>query len=484
MVLAFAMTMVASASDYKITITNAVSGETYTAYKVFDATYNSSGNVAYTIDSNSKWYNLINSNANGSGEDLFTLTAAASTASQSVITYVVTYDESNKQKITNWFNSLDLAANGITTTDAAASDTASSSTLVLDVGAVGYYYVTSTLGSLVSLDSTIPTATITDKNSEPSVDKKVSNDGNTYVGTNTAYIGETVYFQTTIKNFYKTNNLELLVDNMDDGLEFKEVVSVMYYEDVSASGQNIKSSVTVDETDPDVAFTIDFSTVLSSLTVTDESYIVITYSATVTGDGTTTEYDNDTYVKYGGGSTSTKSTTTTYVSEFTLNKTNSSSTTIDGAVFTLTDLTDNPVYFTVSTVSGSTVYTYETDSTASGATTEIGAGEVTIFGLPVGTYTLTETTAPDGYNKLTSTISITISETTDSNGVTGTSMSYTYNNATETGAEIKVVNQAGQEMPTTGGIGTTIFYVFGGLLVLLAAVLLFTRWAMLRKTNQ
>jgi LPXTG-motif cell wall-anchored protein len=41
--------------------------------------------------------------------------------------------------------------------------------------------------------------------------------------------------------------------------------------------------------------------------------------------------------------------------------------------------------------------------------------------------------------------------------------------------EVTVVNKAGTELPSTGGIGTTIFYVVGGLLVIGAAVILIAR---------
>lgn len=54
-----------------IKITNATIGETYTIYKVFDATYSGSDNASYTIHKDSKWYGIVNGNA-----EMFTLTAA------------------------------------------------------------------------------------------------------------------------------------------------------------------------------------------------------------------------------------------------------------------------------------------------------------------------------------------------------------------------------------------------------------------------
>lgn len=97
-------------------------------------------------------------------------------------------------------------------------------------------------------------------------------------------------------------------------------------------------------------------------------------------------------------------------------------------------------------------------------------------GLEEGTYTITELKAPDGYNILTDELQITVTfdEETEQ---------FTYTGATlENGAaHITVVNHAGTELPSTGGIGTTLFYVFGGIFVLAAVILLVTKKRMSAK---
>ena len=97
-------------------------------------------------------------------------------------------------------------------------------------------------------------------------------------------------------------------------------------------------------------------------------------------------------------------------------------------------------------------------------------GVLRFEGLKAGTYTITELRAPDGYNILDDEVQITISW----DPTTGT---FTYGNAVDSDgtARITIVNQIGSELPSTGGIGTTLFYVFGGILVLAAVILLVSK---------
>lgn len=108
----------------------------------------------------------------------------------------------------------------------------------------------------------------------------------------------------------------------------------------------------------------------------------------------------------------------------------------------------------------------------------VGADGVLRFeGLSAGEYTITEIKAPAGYNLLKAPITVTIGFTAPTAPSTDCTWTYTGTdvvNGTNIN-QVTVTNQAGTELPSTGGMGTTIFYVVGSILVVGAAVLLITR---------
>ena len=109
----------------------------------------------------------------------------------------------------------------------------------------------------------------------------------------------------------------------------------------------------------------------------------------------------------------------------------------------------------------------------------VGSDGVLRFeGLSAGEYTITEIKAPDGYNLLKDSIKVTIGWTAPASGKTECTWSYTWGNTADTSSNsntVTVKNQAGTELPSTGSIGTTIFYVLGSVLLVGAAVLLITK---------
>lgn len=110
------------------------------------------------------------------------------------------------------------------------------------------------------------------------------------------------------------------------------------------------------------------------------------------------------------------------------------------------------------------------------------AGDITINGLDDATvYYLYETKAPAGYNRLTAAVRFEITATYSDAGDNCTSVTATVNNDVQSSVSVSVRNNKGSTLPSTGGIGTTLFYVIGGGLMAVAAVLLVTKKRMNNK---
>ena len=103
-------------------------------------------------------------------------------------------------------------------------------------------------------------------------------------------------------------------------------------------------------------------------------------------------------------------------------------------------------------------------------------GVLRFDGLAAGKYEITELKAPDGYNLIKTPIKVTIICNLPENGEGNCTWEVTEPGQVVDGIiELKVVNKTGAELPSTGGMGTTMFYVIGGILVALAAVLMIVR---------
>ncbi len=505
LVLVFAMSGTAFASDLKsyssstdtsftITVDPAYSGETYTAYKIFDVTYSdedSSGNISYsyTIEGDSVWYSTVSSSG------LFTLTQISGSN-----TYVVVVNDGvTSEQIADAFTSVPDGAVAAATATAGIvrdEDTGESgkTTVTLDVtdSGPGYYFVTTSLGSVVSLDTTNPAVTIEDKNPVPTLTKEVENESHngrvednndeTEGDEDTAKVGDILEFEIKISNAAHKSAL-CLHDYTTEGLSYygSEHISI-YLNSVSASNKvssdwyTIQDSNCEDGCDFEIVFNAEWLDDLS-----DTDVIIITYEAVVNEEAVYVN-DNDAFLTYGTNGYSIVVETETDVYGLGLKKVDGDGNELDDATFTLTYSDGTTLVEFVTSQDpdneGNVIYTVydaiDDPEHEEETTTNIIVGSATIFGLDVGTYTLTETEAPDGYNKLTSSITVTIAEdgTVTISGNTQGSL---------TDGTITVVNNAGAILPGTGGMGTTIFYVIGGILVIGAVVLLITRRRMNRQ---
>ncbi len=471
LVMCFGLTCTAfAADDGSITITNAAEGETYSVYKLLDVTYNTSGtSYAYTIDPTSDWYAFF---VTGEGSKYVSVDA---TTYQVTWTMASTGTDSEAKAFAA--AALEYAKdNNISPTATATAD--DSGSLTFSGLEYGYYLIDSSLGTVLTLDSAAPNVEVEDKNGEPTVDKTVTEDSTgAYGESNTADVGEVVTFKIEITDGYASSNL-VLHDTLSDGLTLNEDSFTIQIgsslASVDATVSDTYYTITTTGLTDGCTFEIAFDDSFTTGILTESQLIIVTYTATVNSDAViySTGNSNETYVSYGNESESIKDTTVTYVYELYVYKytTDSSSNevTLEGAKFVLYRTVNGTNYYIILDSNG--IVSGETTNKDDATELTTGSDGVVYFGgLDAGTYYLEETEAPDGYNKLAAPVTVTIAQ----DGTLANSGTITYN-GNDTDA-IKIYNGSSEEMPSTGGIGTTIFYVVGGVLVVGAVVVLITR---------
>lgn len=470
----------------KITITGAKKGETYKLYKIlslesYSYTENDkdNGNYAYTLTSNG-WDSFIK----GAGvlNEYFEF--------DKTNTYLTWKGDKSPARVKEFAQlALKYARNEanqlqpVQQVQTATSDTVTYSGLDL-----GYYLVDSSMGTLCALTTTNPTVEIQEKNTAPTVEKKVGNStDNVNSENNTASIGDKVYFKTTITAQPGAQNY-VLHDKMDAGLTFNEdSVKVNLRKKGTSNDQNLTKethynveTTNLDNTDPKCTFHINFFQSLCDSLGADDT-ITVTYSATlnenavIAGKGN----ENETWLKYGDSQNTQHKTTTTKTFEmkvFKFYKDKNDSNTekgLAGATFKLTkDSKDAENISFVKTSDKSAaedVYRVAKKGEAGTVTTITSpdSGKFKIQGLGAGTYNLTETQQPAGYNKLSGPVTVVI----DENGKVKVKKGANLEDATE----VKVENKTGTVLPSTGGAGTTMIYLIGGALVLGSGVVLVTK---------
>lgn len=204
-------------------------------------------------------------------------------------------------------------------------------------------------------------------------------------------------------------------------------------------------------------------------TLENDDQLIVTYSATLNDKAEigNTGNKNETKLTYGDNNKTETATTTTRTFEIPVFKYTGTDTPLPGAIFKLsTDEKGNDI-IKLEKKKGTTTEEYLVNS--SGTVTEITTGDTgkfTIQGLAAGTYYLTETQQPAGYNKLKDPIQIKID---------GAGVIKVVTNQEEVVTEVKVLNQTGSILPSTGGMGTTLFYIFGAILVIGSGVVLITK---------
>ena len=472
--LAFALAVPAfAAGTNSITVKNAVKDQEYKLYKMLDLVVNDA-HTAYSYTVNSAWANFFKADDSN--------TTDVNEAGKGL-----TYVNIDAQGYVTWKENADVAAFAKDAEEFAKGLAALKTEMPAADGdftftglEAGYYLVTSTLGTKAIVGTTPdnPKPAIQEKNAVPENVKNVQEDSTSAWGTtNDADIGQVVNFKSTITAQPGAENY-VFHDKMSEGLTYKGDAKVYTDEAMTqelAAGNYTVNATPNDNDTFDITFTQDY---LNTITVATKLYVkysaTLNENANVGNDGN----PNESKLSYGEinqdtgkpGSTTPPSETKTYtwdvgVFKYTMNGETEKA--LAGATFTLRKNADgsnpialvsegNNVYRVAKTNETVTVTEITTDAT----------GKFTIKGLDADTYYLTETAAPAGYNKLAAPVTIVIGENGVVNGTT---------EAPQGVDEVKVLNQSGTELPSTGGIGTTIFYIVGGVLVVGAVVLLVTK---------
>lgn len=468
LVLAMAVPAFAEENTGRITVQGAVNGEIYSIYKIFDVTgYDMTTNphkITYKVtDGWASFFEKGNPGANyvtlDSKNQISGTTLDSSTAPEFAAAAIEWAKDSNHNiKATD-----SKTANGDSVTFANVAD--------------GYYLVDTSLGALCSLDNvTGNAAKISEKNKVPSVEKKVKS-GDNYDSSNSAKIGDTVEYKTTITINGSVEKV-VLYDKMDAGLTFNEtsVKVKVGGADVAEDKYTLQKPGT-ESSDP-CTFEIEFKdSYIAGLAIGTQ--IEVTYSATLNESAVigTTGNKNDTWLKY-GNSGSVTSETTTYSYSFDLVKTDSDGTLLAGAKFKL--YADQDCTNEIKLVAdGTNGYRVATTGETGVPYIETNANNaLTIKGLKGTTaYYLKEIEAPKGYNELENAFAFNIASANISSNLSDTSNKWDEGKSTG----IHIINNAGTTLPSTGGMGTTVFYVVGGGLMAVAVVLLVTKKRMENK---
>lgn len=488
LVLALAGTAYAAGTN-TITVHNAKGGETYKIYKMLDLTVDD-GKEHYSYTLNTDWSAFF---TNGAG------TAYVNVSNDGL--NVVTWNEGMKDAASMEAFGKAAAAWAVENSKNTAADDIAPNTdgeITFEGLDNGYYLITSTNGTLAIVDTTPtnPNPEINEKNVNPSVTKKICEDANGAYGDSPidAQIGDTVYYQATITAQKGSKNL-VFHDKMEAGLTLvRDTITVKV--DGQELTENEDYTLTTTGLTAGETFQITFKETWQN-NLTGVTSVVIEYQATLNKDAeiSTATNDNTAWVTWGDKGKSEESTVSvhTYKGEIVkyYAKTDGTGTTnhlLDGAGFKLYDekTGGNPIQVVdITNNAEGSPKMYRIATSGETGVEEIMAtgGRVIIQGLDKDkSYYLEETTTPAGFNKLANRVELKLeagNEIVGENEI-GPDGSWKATEGGKTGAAVEIENKYGTELPSTGGMGTTIFYVIGSVLVIGAVVLLVSKKRMSR----
>lgn len=495
-------TLTVSTTDAKF------AGKTVNAYKMFSATVSSDGGaVSYTLTDGWKPFFMsstldgltgvtdanVNDKANeyvskltGKEKDLSAFAAKASNWAQTNnitadATATVSKNAATDGKYTATFTNLDYGYYVVAVPGATVADT------------------NSQYAALVRVHSTSVDAEI--KGALPTVDKKVQVNGTGKDATD-AKIGDTLTFTltSTIPDMSAYNTYTFnFKDTLSKGLTFGQVTSVKVG-DTTLTKDTDYTVTTAPADSGKTLLTVAMKDFKTKQQANAGKKITVTYTATLNKDAVvggagnvnsaTIQYSNNPSTNGTGESEPSKVRVFTYgftVDKYTGKNYDDTATRLAGAEFTLAHKGGTAISFVKVADSATQNAVYRVaKADEAGATTTITTpanGKVEFRGLENGEYTLTETKAPAGYNKLASAIGVKVNGQNNGTDTTNATVTITYNNdngndynQTASNGVIPVQNKSGAILPGTGGMGTIAFTVIGVLVIALGVA-----WTLKRK---
>jgi LPXTG-motif cell wall-anchored protein len=342
----------------------------------------------------------------------------------------------------------------------------------------GYYLVTSTYGTEASVASTPanPAQTISEKNSENTTDKDVQeaaerNDATASWGDeNDAAVGDTVNFRAQV-NIAKNSINVKYHDTMTEGLDWTGTANTKVYTDAALTTELASTNYSVAAGTAPETFVVTFTNEYVAGLTEAITTVYVGYSAVLNDKAVVATAEVNTgKITWGDKGESEETTTDTNTHKFTILKydgTDSSKNPLANAKFKLYTVADAGTALKLAKNADGTIYRV-VDTSDSGATLPTGytlvtddknvtlaSGVITVEGVDSDDYYLEETDAPTGFNPISGRIKV---EVDAANSL-----------------EKKVENNSGAQLPSTGGMGTTIFYIIGAILVAGAVIVLVTK---------
>ena len=467
-----------------ITISNPAQGKTYEVFKLLDVVEDESdlanNGFIYKLTADA-WADFITNVKDGSDNNYFNLFENGGTK------YVLA-NENLKHGIADFAAKAKAYAETNKLAPLKTAKAEAEGALEISGLDLGYYLVRFDLGILCSLDTTAPNAEVREKNEATVIVKNVED---TTKKQNVAEIGTYVKFtiRITVKDKAPVNYK--LVDEMTEGLTFvndeNHPLTVNVTRGESESTLTNVDDYTVAKTSTPKGFTLKFKDGGNASILKTGDAVTVTYYAQINENAKIADEANvnKARVEYGTNSHTEYDTTETYVwkmniVKYTMKKAADSDQATEeklaGATFQLSRDAAGAEVIKLVKVNDTTyrlALPTETDTAVDTVTTG-ETGELVINGLADGIYYLTETKAPRGYNLLREPVNVTVNHRAENGKLTETSF-VADQTQTDTSGVVKVENNAGAELPSTGGIGTTAFYVLGSAMALGAVILLVTK---------